>query len=294
MAIDLLQNEYLQIAVKRLGAELTSITDANGTEYLWQGDPRIWDGRSPLLFPIVGRLSGDSYSYAGKTYSLPQHGFARQKEFSLVGLRDDCLTYSLEADESTRLVYPFDFVLTVSYLLDGNSVRAGLKVTNFDDRPLPFSIGGHPGFSCSWLPGDALEDYYLEFEQAETADTCLVRNGLIAITETKRILTNDRILPLTKTLFDHNALVFMKFTSSTITLCSRRQPNTVRVDFPGFPCLGIWSKPAAPFVCIEPWHGYADPVGRNPGSPLETKPGIVILHPHRSFECGWRARITDS
>lgn len=291
METDTLRNEFLRIAVKRLGAELTSITDAHRTEYLWQGDPLVWGGQSPLLFPIVGRLAGDAYSFAGKTYSLPQHGFARRKLFRLAERSDDALTYSLESDESTREAYPFDFDLTVSYRLDGKSVRAGYSVHNRDCRPLPFSLGAHPGFSCSRHGGDDLEDYYLEFELAETADTCLVRDGLIAVNETRRILANEKILPLTKTMFDDNALVFMNLRSSTVTLRSRRHPDAVRLDFTGFPCLGIWSKPAAPFVCIEPWFGHADPVGRSPASALETKPGIIVLPPGQSFACAWRASV---
>jgi len=292
MTTDTLQNAELRISVNRLGAELAGITDANGTEYLWQADPLIWNGRSPVLFPIVGKLAGDSYSHDGRKYSLPQHGFARRKPFRLTGQRDGCLSYALSSDESTRQAYPFDFSLALSYTLAGNSIRAAYRVTNLDARPMPFSLGAHPGFSCSRHAGDALEDYYLEFEHNETADTCLVRNGLIAVNETRRILADEKILPLTKTLFDDNALVFMNLASSAVSLRSHRHPNIVKVDFPGFPCLGIWSKPAAPFVCIEPWFGHADPTGRNPGSPLETKPGILILQPNLSFECEWRASIT--
>jgi len=293
MAPDTLRNEHLQIAVVRDGAELASITDASGTEYLWQGDPLIWSGRSPILFPIVGRLAGDTYSCAGKVYSLPQHGFARRKTFRRVEDVGNQLSYALASDDGTRAMYPFDFMLNVTYRLEGNSLRAGYRVINLDRKPLPFSIGAHPGFSCCRQRGDALEDYSLEFGQVEIADTCLIRDGLIAVNETRRVLTNEKTIPLTKTLFDANALVFMNLASSSITLRSRRHPATVKVDFPGFPCLGIWAKPAAPFVCIEPWFGYADPVGRNPGSPLETKPGIIILPPEQSFACEWRATVTS-
>ena len=292
MTTDSLHNEFLHIAIKRLGAELTSIKDPAGTEYLWQGDPFFWNGQSPILFPIVGKLAGDSYSHAGMVFSLPQHGFARRKSFQPDRRGNEHVSYHLSADESTRATYPFDFDLTVSYRLDGNSLRVQYRVTNLDSKPMPFSIGGHPGFSCSRHIGDALENYYLEFEMAETADTCLVENGLIAVNETRRILTNEKTLPLTKTLFDNNALVFMNLASSAVTLRSHRHPNTVKVDFPGFPCLGIWSRPTAPFVCIEPWFGYADPAGTSPGSALETKPGIIILQPGRSFECEWVTSIT--
>jgi galactose mutarotase-like enzyme len=292
MTVDTLRNEHVEIAVKRLGAELTSITDADGIEYLWQGDPVVWGGQSPILFPIVGRLTGDSHAHAGDVYALPQHGFARRKSFRLIGHSNERLAYALSADDSSRKAYPFDFDLTLSYELDRSTIRVGYRVTNPGSTPLPFSLGGHPGFSCSWHAGDALEDYFLEFERAETADTCLVRDGLIAVNETRRILTDDRLLPLTRTLFDSGALVFRHLSSSAVTLRSRQHPNRVRVDFPGFPCLGIWSKPAAPFVCIEPWFGHADPVGRSPGSPLETKPGMIVLPPNRSFACGWQMSLS--
>lgn len=293
MEIDTLRNKFLQISIKRLGAELTSITDADGTEYLWQADPLVWAGQSPLLFPIVGKLAGDSYAYAGKSYTLPQHGFARRKVFRPAGKCSDGVSYSLGPDESTYENYPFDFSLEVSYRLDGTSIHVGYRVTNLDRKPLPFSLGGHPGFSCTLHPGDELEDYRLEFEKEEIADTCLVMDGLIAVSITRRILSSETTLPLTKTLFNSGALVLMNLKSSAVTLRSQRHPTAVKVDFPGFPCLGIWSKPAAPFVCIEPWFGHADPAGMNPGSPLETKPGIIIMPPGHSFECAWRVTITS-
>lgn len=292
MVPDTLRNPLLQIAISRYGAELRSITDPGGTEYLWQGDPAVWSGRSPLLFPIVGKLAGGIYSWAGTPYALPQHGFARRKEFQLIAHSGDALYYSLRSDDVTRQAYPFEFDLTVSYRLEGNKIRVGYRVVNIDHGPLPFSIGGHPAFSCSRHPGDALEDYHLEFQRAEVADTCLVKDGLIALHEKRRVLTNERVLPLTKTLFDDNALVFTDLASSAVTLRSRRHPARVRVDFPGFPCLGIWSKPAAPFVCIEPWFGHADPLGTPSGSPLEAKPGIVTLRPGASFDCEWSVTIT--
>jgi galactose mutarotase-like enzyme len=293
MTPDTLQNEFLRLAVKRTGAELTSIADARGVEYLWQGDPLVWEGQSPVLFPIVGRLAGDSYTHAGRRYGLPQHGFARRKPFTLAERGDGLLRYTLEPDAETRAAYPFAFHLELSYRLLGRSVSVAYAVRNPGAEPLPFSIGGHPAFSCSRHPGDVLEDYSLEFEHAETADAPLIRDGLIAAGETRRILTNQKILPLTNTLFDRNALVFSGLASRAITLRSRRHPAGVRVDFPSFPALGIWSKPAAPYVCIEPWFGYADPVGREPGSPLATKPGIVLLAPGDTFTCAWQATIVD-
>jgi galactose mutarotase-like enzyme len=292
MTPDTLQNEFLRIAVKRLGAELTSIADPRGVEYLWQGDPRVWDGQSPVLFPIVGRLAGDAYTHAGRRYALPQHGFARRKTFTLAERGDGILRYTLDPDAETRAAYPFAFHLELSYRLRGRSVGVAYAVSNPGAETLPFSIGGHPAFSCSWHPGDALADYSLEFEHPETADAPLIRDGLIAVGKTRRILTNENTLPLTDTLFDRNALVFKGLSSRAITLRSRRHGATVRVDFPAFPALGIWSKPAAPYVCIEPWFGHADPVGREPGSPLATKPGMILLPPGAIFTCAWRATIT--
>lgn len=291
MEIDSLRNDALRVSVKRRGAELTSITDPRGTEYLWQGDPLVWDGRSPVLFPIVGRLSGDSYSCAGRVYSLPQHGFARRRDFDLVAREAGRLVYALRSDQSTLGIYPFPFDLTITYTLEGSTVRTVYTVANPGSAPLPFSIGAHPGLSCSWHAGDGLEEYYLEFEREETADAPLIRDGLLALDQTRRVLSGEKILPLTRTLFDANALVLRNLASSAITLRSRRHPNAVRIGFAGFPCLGIWSKPAAPFVCIEPWFGHADPAGRAPGAPIESKPGIVVLPPNRSFECSWQASV---
>lgn len=292
MAADTLRNEFLELTIAREGAEMRSIADARGTQYLWQGNPQFWSGRSPILFPIVGRLAGDRYSHAGRTYALPQHGFARRKTFDLIAHSGGSLFYSLRSDDSTRGDYPFEFDLAVSYRLDANRIRVGYRVINLGHEPMPFSIGGHPGFSCARQAGDALEDYYLEFDKPEVADTCLVSDGLIALNENRRILTHESVIPLTGTLFNDNALVFMNLTSAAVTLRSHRHAAAVRIDFPRFPCLGIWSKPGAPFVCIEPWFGHADPVGTPSGSPLETKPGILSLRPGSSFDCEWVTTIT--
>lgn len=277
-----LSNEKLAVTVKPKGAELCGLRDANGVEYMWQADPEVWGRHAPVLFPIVGKLPKNQYRHDDRTYTLSQHGFARDKEFELVQQSADELIYRLVQDEETLACYPFAFTLDTEYKLAGNRLEITHRVSNPSDEKLLFSIGAHPGFSCAWSEGDALEDYYLEFEKNETLNRDQVVDGLLA-SSNEPFLENERMIPLTADLFDEDALVFHGAASDSLTLCCRNATQRLRVSFPGFPDLGIWAKPGAPFVCIEPWYGFAAPVWWD--DVLRHKPGIISLEPRRTFNC---------
>lgn len=172
-----LGNSELTVEIDDLGAELSRIHSADGCQYLWPGDPAIWPERSPLLFPIVGGLWGDTYRLDGRAYELGRHGFARKMGFELHDLSDRQATYVLTDSPRTRSVYPFGFRLEVRYTLEGGCITVDYRLTHPESVPLPFSIGAHPGFLCQWQAGDTLEDYYLEWENAETAEAHVLQNG---------------------------------------------------------------------------------------------------------------------
>ena len=222
---------------------------------------------------------------------MKQHGFARRADFELVEATKSTLTYRLQASETTRLQYPFDFVLTRQYQLLGGVLEVHTEVVNSSKQVMPFSIGEHPGFSLAWGVGDQIEDYRLEFEKAETIDTTLLDSNHLVSRTTERVLTNEQVLPLRRDLFDRDALIFLKLASRKISLCSCKHKNRLTVEFPGYPYLGIWAKPGAPYVCIEPWYGHADTAWHD--GQLKHKAGIIQLNAGETFSCLWRVSVVD-
>ena len=285
-----MENDVLKIKVKTMGAELGSIrSHADDTEYIWQADPQIWASHSPLLFPIIGRLNRGLCRIGEKEYNIPMHGFAKDSLFEPVKKEPGLLVFQLQDNRQTREVYPYRFKLTVEYRLVENRLAVGFNVRNENEGDMFFSIGGHPAFACPLEDGPAYSDYYLQFNQRETADRWYIENGCIGRNE--RFLDNDDKIQLTDHLFDQDALVFKGLKSNTVTLKSGNGTKAVRVDFPGFTHLGIWSKgKGAPYVCIEPWFGIDDPVGFKGDIP--NKEGIVFLEPGEVFTCEYTITCT--
>lgn len=286
--ITTLQNDVLRIDIAARGAELRRIVDADGCDYLWSGDPAIWPERSPLLFPVVGGLWQDVYRLNETVYRMGRHGFARHSDFELLNLTGRQARYVLTDSPATRAVYPFAFRLEVEYDLHGNSVTTEYRISHSNPGPLPFSIGAHPGFLCRWEPGDRIDQYYLEWEHVETATAHVLQNGY-RTGERRNLFDGTRRLPLSVDLFAREALVFTDHTSRRLRLCRYGDSRYVEVDFPGFPHLGIWSRPGAPFVCIEPWFGYSDAVGYD--GEVWDKPGIQRLAPGARFVCRYSIRL---
>jgi galactose mutarotase-like enzyme len=279
-----IQSTHLALDVSLSGAEMTSLRSLqDGTEYLWQADPSIWARHAPVLFPIVGRLKNDQYRYQGETYSLGQHGFARDKEFLLAEQSEHALIFELRDDADTRQRYPFSFRFRIGYDLQGDRLRTSYQVSNPGPGTLPFSVGAHPAFRCPLLPDEALTDYEIRFEQPETAAIHLLEGGLLA--QEEPFLENQDRFDLTPHTFDRDALVFTTLQSAWVQLVSKKSGRGVELSLKGFPFLGIWAKPGgAPFVCLEPWQGIADDAQAS-GELLE-KPGIRLLAPGADYS-GW-------
>jgi len=282
--ISTIENNRLQVRVKTLGAELTSLeTIDNGSEYLWQGDPRYWAGQAQVLFPIVGRVENGTCLIENEEYELGVHGFAKEREFRLVEQEPESLTYSLESDKDSLQNYPYRFALKVQYSLSGNALSVGYRVHNIDTRTLYFSTGAHPGFNCPWNEGTSMEDYSLVFEEPETAIRILHKEGLLN-GGTELFLKGENRIKLSHELFGGGAIILKGLKSRNVTLKCSRSKRQVRVDFAGFPYLVIWSaKGNAPFVCIEPWYGV--PSTRGKKRDLSKKEGIISLEAGRIFQC---------
>lgn len=278
----ILENDQLRVQVKNKGAELDSLySKETGLEYLWSGDAKIWNKKSPILFPIVGTLKQNTYFYNNKPYTLTRHGFARDMEFIITAQSATTATLTLESDESTLVHFPFAFRLDVIYTLEGSSLNVTYKVTNPGSDNMYFSVGGHPAFKVPVDQHVDYHDYYFEFEQTEDAYRWMIsREGLIE-PNTVPFLINSNVLHISKELFRDDALVFKYMNSHKVKLKSDRSEHGVEMSYPGFPFLGLWAAPNADFVCIEPWCGIADSTTSN--QQFINKEGVNLLTPSQTF-----------
>ena len=278
-----LSNLEFTATINTFGAELISLKNSNNKEYIWDGNPDYWGKHSPILFPIVGSLKNDSYSYNTTFYQLPRHGFAREMEFDIIEKNDDKVVFSLKETATTLEKYPFKFELQISYTLTNSKLKIGFKVINNNHVSMPFSIGAHPAFA---LPNN-FENYELLFEKSENLVVSKLENDLISISTYSLPLVNSS-LPLTYSLFENDALIFKTIESKSVTITENRIPF-LKVIYNDFPSLGIWTKSKAPFICIEPWIGYADTTDNNGN--LEDKEGIQILGVNQTFETNYLIEI---
>ncbi|GGH21003.1 aldose 1-epimerase family protein [Mucilaginibacter phyllosphaerae] len=258
----ILENDFLKVAIDSKGAQLTSIFNKEtGLEQLWQANPDVWGYHAPNLFPIVGGLLNNELHADGQTYSMSRHGFARQSEFILLDSDEVHAGFSLPNSEKTLAVFPYKFDFQVLYTLIDNALRITYKVINRDNKPVYFSVGGHPAFNVPFNAGESYEDYYLEFETQENLETHLLNKDGLFSGETHPVPTPGKKLGLTRELFAEDALVFKNLQSRMVTIKSTKHHQTLSVEFPHFNYLGLWAKPGADFVCIEPWLGCADSAG---------------------------------
>lgn len=278
-----LRSDALSAQIAPLGAELLSLTDTQGRELMTDADPAFWTGHAPLLFPIVGRLRGDTYRLDGQSCALPQHGFARKKPFALMERHEAHALFRLEADAEIRANYPFDFRLDVAFALDGSTLTQTVTVHNMGSRDMPFSLGFHPAFAWPLPYGAPADAHRILFDEEEPAPIRRIGGepGLI-FPEALPSPVDDRTLRPTHAMFEADALIWDDLESRGLLWGAPGTPH-LRIEFPDTPWLGIWQKPGARFLCIEPWAGMADPAGFE--GDIWEKPGIIRLGPgaHRQF-----------
>jgi galactose mutarotase-like enzyme len=277
----ILSNDNLSVTIKHLGAEITNIQTNDGLELIWQAHPKIWARHAPILFPIVGKLKNDQYKCNGKIYQMTQHGFARDLSFIQTASNHNSVTFQLVENSQTLAIFPFHFLLEINYILIGYKLTINYTVKNTGQTILPFSIGAHPGFSCPHRADENYDDYYLEFEQEEELIHHKLTQGLRS-GDTGQPL-KSKYIHLSTSLFDEDALIFNTLKSKYIQLKNRQGNFTLEVGIEGWPWLGIWSKPNAPFVCIEPWHGITDIA--NTSGEFNDKEGLLFLKPDEEFKC---------
>lgn len=277
-----LQNEQLSVVISEKGAELQSIKDANGKEYLWQADPNFWPRHSPILFPIVCSVNNDTYRIEGKEYHLPRHGFARDTEFKLIAQSERKVTFALESSEETKKVYPYDFTLSISYILDDKKIGVIWHVLNTDTQEIHFQIGGHPAFNVPGMKTGENQYGRIRLDNEESLDGLKSYiDGSHEMTEVP-VEAEQGIIEFTDNTWRNDSVKIHKSQVHRAELLGPDGEPEVTVDF-RTPVIAFWSpfQKNAPFVCIEPWYGLGDPRGFE--GEFKDKPLMNHLQPGASF-----------
>ena len=282
-----IKNNKITVLINSFGAELMSIKDINGTQYLWQGEKKYWKDRSPILFPYIARLTDNKYYIDNKCYSMNIHGFASNSEFQVVKLLEDEITFSLKSNETTYKIYPRNFELIITYKLIENKIEITFIVINNDNKTMYFGIGGHPGF----LLNGNFEDYYLKFSEkcqpirVGFNEKCFLNNK-----DEEFPLIDSKILKLSHNMFDDDAIILYN-TSKVISIKNTKTNYTLTVSFKDMKYLGLWHMPKtnAPYICIEPWSSLPSREGIN--EVFEKQSNLLVLEKNKQYTNTWSIKI---
>lgn len=281
-----IENKFLKVCVKSFGCEITSIqSKETGFEYLWQGNPEIWSGQAPILFPIIGRLIDDKYTLDGQEYEMEKHGFARRNEWRFLDSDGTSMSFVLTENEKTLKNYPFCFELIVRYTLEDKILKVSHDVINKSNKKMYFSLGAHPAFNCAI--GDKLV-----FDQKETLNTVKIDlEKSLRLPDEIPVLNNETDIIITEDIFNEDALILSEVKSDCLTLKSDKHNRKVKFNIGNAPYLGIWAKPGAPYVCIEPWFGVNDSQVKK--ADFSEKDAINTLEPDNVFNFTWTAEFSE-
>lgn len=268
-----IQSDLLKVEIAYKGAEVISVVDrASETEFFWNANPQIWNRHAPILFPIVGKLKQNTLHSKGQKFTMGQHGFARDRKFEVLEIYTDLVKFMLVSDDVSLAIYPYQFRLFVTYAVKGNRLEISYEIVNPNDEKMYFSIGAHPGFM---LPEKNFNSFEIQFDCEENLEIHLLKEGLFS-GEKAHLHTQTNKLPLNENTFQNDALVFKNLNSKSICLKHLNSKWEVKLEFEGFPFLGIWSKhPFQDFICLEPWQGLADTI--NFSGDVSEKEGIICL-----------------
>jgi galactose mutarotase-like enzyme len=285
-----MSNGQLTVEIAALGAELQSLTTSDGRSWLWNGDPAFWTGRSPVLFPMVGKAPDNQIRVDDTPYDMTQHGFARRSEFTLVSASDTSCRFELLSTPDTRAVYPFDFRLAVEYALDDNRLTVSAEVQNRSAGIMPYGFGFHPAFLWP-LPGAEGKPHRVRLDNGAEPELARLEYGLLG---------DDRLpspfrggeLTLDHSMFDADAMIFPEGAGEGLTYAAEDGPE-LKFSFENLPNLALWSKPgvdpAPPFLCIEPWHGTAAAVGSS--GELSERPYGTLLPTGQMARYAWSVEL---
>lgn len=274
-------NEYIRVTISAQGAQMQSIIK-DGKELLWEGDPAVWSGQAPVLFPICGGLKDDKYVFEGKEYTLKKHGFARNSEFEVETQEPERAVFLLRADEERLGQYPFACEFRVIYSLDKTKINVEYNVKNLSGKDMYFSFGAHEAYACP----EGIEDYSVIFEVPEELNSNILNGNLLEY-ETVHIGSDVKELPLKYEYFAVDALVFLNLKSRKATLKNRKTGKEITVTFDGADYFLLWTKPGGKYICLEPWCGIQDFVDSD--YDITKKPGIRKLSPDSVY--AWKHSI---
>lgn len=261
-----IKNNCVTAEINEIGAELKSLV-CNDTQYIWTGDERFWAGSSPLLFPICSGLKDDEYYLDGKKYTLQKHGYARFCKFEVEKQGEDSVTFLLCSNEESLKQFPFEYELRVTYTLENKTLKVKYDVKNLSDDTMYFSIGAHEGYYCP----EGIEEYDVILPEAETLDSTVLEGNVLG-NDTVRIIENSDRIALKYDYFAVDALVFKEMKARSVVLKNRNNGKAVKVTFEGCDYFLLWTKPDAPYICLEPWCGISD--NKDTDKNFKTKEGI--------------------
>jgi len=290
--IFVLENDALKVSVDSMGCEIVSIVGKkDGNEYLWGGNAEFWAQHAPTMFPICGRLQDGKYTYRGKTYEMNLHGFARHAEFTIAEKTATSVTMTLTDNEAIYATYPFHFAFTITHTLDGDTIHTKYDVKNNSDVPMPFAVGGHPGYNLPLGGVGTFEDCYIEFDSVAPARKLVMTERCLMTEETVPFELEDGTkLNLKHSLFDNDAIFLINMAKS-VTLKSKVSDKFVAMKYDDMGYLGLWHKPLteAPYMCIEPWTSC--PAYDGKVDDLETKRDLAHLPAGESAQLGYSITI---
>jgi galactose mutarotase-like enzyme len=244
-------------------------------ELLWPGDPAIWDQVSPILYPVVGWTRDGAVRVGDRRYPLAVHGFAAAQDFVVEAAGGDFARLTLGDNSATRALYPFAFALAVEYRLGETTLEIALEVGNSGGAPAPYACGVHPGFR--WPFAAAKRDGAVaRFEKDEPAEVPAIAPGGMVSRRKRPIPLRGRTLALSDALFADDALCFLEPASRSLSF-EQADGSAIAIDFSGFGLTALWTRPGAPFLCLEAWTGYSDPEGF--AGDLFDKPSMRVLQP---------------
>lgn len=280
--IKTISNDYLTVNINTLGAEVTRVLSNEGVDYIWNGDEKYWKRHAPILFPIVGRLMNDEYTYKGKTYHMGQHGFARDMEFNVVDEKTSSITFELKANSETKELYPFDFRLEVNYELVDHKLKTNLHVFNEGQEEMLFSIGAHPAFNVPLNGAGNYNDYKVELANKKSYDEIFFKAPYADFNSIKSINLTEPVYLSHEMFYDDAKVLKINDVEITSMLSSDKTEHGVSMTAYTTEYGGIWSSKDAPFVCLEPWWGITDSI--NSDGKLENKVGINRIDKKTDFE----------
>ncbi|MCF8465694.1 MAG: aldose 1-epimerase family protein [Flavobacteriales bacterium] len=285
-----LENDFLNVNIKTLGAELCGLIDKkDGVQHMWNANPKYWPRQAPILFPCVGESRDGKINVKGIDYPMGRHGFVRFEEFSVVEQSDANAILELRSNQTTKEHFPFEFVIRVGYELDGAKLIQSFEVVNIGNAEMGFQLGGHPAFAVPFHEGEKYDEYEVVFDSPQTLERHLLTEKGLYSGETRSFLHGENRFSLFYELFKEDALVFKNIPSKRVWIQHGDGGKRLQMDYEGFPHFGIWSVPGADYVCLEPWIGCAD-MANQPADFFE-KDSIVRLKPQGLFHAAFTISI---